>query len=196
MTVLVTGATGTVGWHVIRALTDRGVAARAFVRDPAKAERLLGPDVELALEITYVDPRDVGEAAAAALDPAAPADAIHTLTGPEAVTYAQIAGWLSDATGRRVDYVDVPDDAAQQGMVASGMPTMLAAEIVAFFGTMRAGSMSRVHNDLPLLTGRAPRTVQAYVREHAALFGGGAAEGDTPDGGRAAALAGSRGAAA
>ncbi len=90
-------------------------------------------------------------------------------------------------TGRRVEYVDVPDDAAQQGLVASGMPTMLAAEIVAFFGTMRAGAMARVHDDLELLTGRPRRTVAAFVREHAASFGGGA-------GGPAAALAGSAGA--
>ena len=41
MTVLVTGATGTVGAHVVRALGERGVATRAFVRDPEKAARKL-----------------------------------------------------------------------------------------------------------------------------------------------------------
>src|SRR5918911_1032860 len=49
MNVLVTGATGTVGSHVVRALRDRGVAVRAFVRDREKAERMLGDDVELAV---------------------------------------------------------------------------------------------------------------------------------------------------
>jgi uncharacterized protein YbjT (DUF2867 family) len=37
MTVLVTGATGNVGSHVVRALRGRGVPVRAFVRDPAQA---------------------------------------------------------------------------------------------------------------------------------------------------------------
>jgi uncharacterized protein YbjT (DUF2867 family) len=49
MTILVTGATGNVGAHVVRGLAARGVPVRAFVRDAGKAARALGPDVELAV---------------------------------------------------------------------------------------------------------------------------------------------------
>jgi uncharacterized protein YbjT (DUF2867 family) len=49
MTILVTGATGNVGGHVVRALARRGVPARVFVRDAGRAARVLGPDVELAV---------------------------------------------------------------------------------------------------------------------------------------------------
>src|SRR3954453_16425634 len=37
MTILVTGATGTVGRHVVEQLVKRGANVRALVRDPAKA---------------------------------------------------------------------------------------------------------------------------------------------------------------
>ncbi|HEX6834858.1 MAG TPA: NAD(P)H-binding protein, partial [Rudaea sp.] len=37
MTILVTGATGTVGRQVVDQLVQRGVKVRALVRDPAKA---------------------------------------------------------------------------------------------------------------------------------------------------------------
>ncbi|KYF88387.1 NmrA family transcriptional regulator [Sorangium cellulosum] len=37
MTILVTGATGTVGRHVVEQLAKRGAGVRALVRDPAKA---------------------------------------------------------------------------------------------------------------------------------------------------------------
>jgi uncharacterized protein YbjT (DUF2867 family) len=47
-TILVTGATGNVGSSLVAELADRGVAARAFVRDPDRAAAVLGPDVELA----------------------------------------------------------------------------------------------------------------------------------------------------
>lgn len=47
-TVLVTGATGTIGSEVVRALRRSGVAVRAFARDPEAAASKLGPDVEIA----------------------------------------------------------------------------------------------------------------------------------------------------
>lgn len=37
MTILVTGATGTIGGHVVEQLVKRGADVRAFVRDPSKA---------------------------------------------------------------------------------------------------------------------------------------------------------------
>ncbi len=40
--ILVTGATGFVGWHVARALLDRGCAVRALARDPSKLQELDG----------------------------------------------------------------------------------------------------------------------------------------------------------
>ena len=48
-TVLVTGATGTVGSAVVSELGERGATVRAFVRDPGKAAAILGEDVELAV---------------------------------------------------------------------------------------------------------------------------------------------------
>lgn len=46
-TILVTGATGNVGRHLVPDLVSRGAAVRAFVRDPGKARELFGPGVEL-----------------------------------------------------------------------------------------------------------------------------------------------------
>ncbi len=45
MTILVTGATGTVGRQVIRQLARRGADIRALVRDPAKADLPAGVPV-------------------------------------------------------------------------------------------------------------------------------------------------------
>ena len=45
MTILVTGATGRVGRHVVDQLLQRGVAVRVLVRDPSKAKFANGVDV-------------------------------------------------------------------------------------------------------------------------------------------------------
>src|SRR5436190_8488980 len=47
-TVLVTGATGTVGRDVAKLLSKEGVAVRAGVRDQAKARKQFGADIALA----------------------------------------------------------------------------------------------------------------------------------------------------
>jgi uncharacterized protein YbjT (DUF2867 family) len=47
--ILVTGATGHAGSHVVRALRERGAHVRAFVRDADRARERLGDGVELAV---------------------------------------------------------------------------------------------------------------------------------------------------
>jgi len=43
MKVMITGATGFVGWHATRRIVEAGHGVRALVRDAAKAELCLGP---------------------------------------------------------------------------------------------------------------------------------------------------------
>src|SRR4051812_15229230 len=45
--ILVTGATGTNGIELLNRLSAAGEPARALVRDPVKAEKLLPPEVQL-----------------------------------------------------------------------------------------------------------------------------------------------------
>ncbi len=46
--ILVTGATGTIGSHLVQHLAARHVPVRAFVRDPVKAQSLHAPTVQIA----------------------------------------------------------------------------------------------------------------------------------------------------
>lgn len=59
MTALVTGGSGFVGGHVVRALVARGESVRCLVRDPARPGALEGVDVERV-------PGDLGDAVAVA----------------------------------------------------------------------------------------------------------------------------------
>jgi hypothetical protein len=99
-------------------------------------------------------PGGAREAAAAALLDEGHEGLTYTLTGPEAITYEQIARDLSAATGRTIEYVDIPYDAAREAMLQAGLPRLMADSIVDLFVTMQAGSMERTTDAVRALTGR------------------------------------------
>jgi uncharacterized protein YbjT (DUF2867 family) len=130
--------------------------------------RLYAPAGEA--RIAMIDPRDVGAAAAAVLSSPGHEGQTYLLTGPRAITYAEVAAELSAATASRVEFVDVPGDAAVQAMIGAGMPGFVAEQIVAMFGRLRQGAAAQVSPAVGTLTGSAPRGFACYARDHARLF--------------------------
>lgn len=283
-TILVTGATGNVGRHLVRELVSRGAAVRAFVRDPGKARPLLGPGIELSLgdyrdqasiaaalagvdRVFLVTPNHpcmvrwegaVIEAAAAAnvrrivkmstvgadvgadarfaawqgrceellrasgvpavilrsgyhmTNVLAFADAIRTtgkifapvgdaeiamidrrdlagiaartliedehdgrtyyLTGPEAITYRDVAAQLTDVLGKRVKYVDVPDEAALDATLQAGLPDWLAHGIAEVHRQVKRGVAAKTSDVARVLLMREPHTFRDFARDVLAAF--------------------------
>jgi uncharacterized protein YbjT (DUF2867 family) len=120
--------------------------------------------------IAMIDPRDVGAAAAAVLSDGSHEGRTYLLTGPEAITYAQVAAELSAATGREVEFVDVPDAAARDAMIESGLPAFVAEQVVKVFGMLRRGVAEDVTDAVESLTGRAPGTFGEFARAHSHVF--------------------------
>lgn len=121
--------------------------------------------------IAMIDPRDVGAAAAAVLAETALEGRTYTLTGPEAITYAQATAALSAATGRSLEFAHVPDADALAGMLGAGFPEAVAHEVVKIFALARAGGAEQVTRDVESLTGRPARGFTAFARDHAARLG-------------------------
>jgi uncharacterized protein YbjT (DUF2867 family) len=120
--------------------------------------------------IAMVHPRDVGEAAAAALLDAGHAGRTYALSGPEAVTYAEAAARLGEVLGRPVEYVDVPPDGMRGALTAAGLPGWLVEGIVEIQAQVRAGIGATPTDGIAVLTGHPPRDLDAYLRESAAAF--------------------------
>ena len=287
MTVLVTGATGTIGSEVVRGLRGRGVPVRALVRDAERARNRFGAEVELAqgdfatpedldravrgvdqvflsspnhpdqarweitavnaavaagvdrivklsacgaevgsalafwdahgrieahldaapvtsvvlrptffmsgilaaadsvrgagamflpaagAKVAMVDPSDVADVAVAVLADGSRHDGrCYELTGPEAVTFDDVAGALSDVIGRTIGFVAVPDEGARQQLVENGLPEWFAANLVTLFGKLRDGAAAHVTDDVHAVAGRPPGSVIDYLRRHTAVFAG------------------------
>lgn len=117
----------------------------------------------------FVDARDIGDVAARAFVDAALDGQALTLTGPEALSYADAAAVLSAASGRKISYVSIDDDAFRAGLAAAGLPADYAEILVGMFAMVRAGAAATVDDAVPRVLGRA-RTLHDYARDHAAVW--------------------------
>lgn len=120
--------------------------------------------------VAMIDPRDVAAVAAVALADGGHDGETCTPTGPEAISFERVAAELSAVAGRPVQFVGVPDEAARQGLVGSGLPEFVAAQIVAIFGVLRQGAQARTTTVVGDLTGRQPRPFAQFARDRANVF--------------------------
>jgi uncharacterized protein YbjT (DUF2867 family) len=121
-------------------------------------------------KIAMVHPRDVAAVAAVTLTEDGHDGARHVLNGPRAITYQEIAAHLSEATGRPIEFVDVPDDDARRAMLDGGTPPAVADFLVRLFRALRQGLDEKTSDTVRALTGAEPRGFAEFAREHAAAF--------------------------
>ncbi|ROR00316.1 uncharacterized protein YbjT (DUF2867 family) [Streptomyces sp. 2132.2] len=114
----------------------------------------------------YIDCRDVGDFAAAALTSPGIAGGTYALTGHEAVSYTELASRLSTLTGNRIRYVNLTPDELRDNLIHKAhMPTWLADHVT------EIQQLAVARPEIPTTTvadilGRPPRTLDAFLDEH------------------------------
>jgi uncharacterized protein YbjT (DUF2867 family) len=130
--------------------------------------RLYAPAGEA--RIAMIDPRDVGAAAAAVLATAGHEGRTYVLTGPQAITYAEVAAALTAATASEVEFIDLSAEDARLGMIEAGLPEFVAEQVGAIFAQARQGMAEQVTATVESLTGRPPHDVASFARSQAQAF--------------------------
>lgn len=116
--------------------------------------------------VSWIDARDVAVAGVEALLDEGFDGRVLTLTGPEAITYKDVAAIISDVTGRRVEYVDIPEEAARASLAAAGIPEPLLTGITEQWAVQKAGYSSIVTTDFADAAGVPPRSFGAFARDY------------------------------
>ena len=119
--------------------------------------------------LSMVDTRDVAAVAVALLTESGHQEGIYDVTGPEAMSYQDVAGKLSSRLGRQINFVDVPDDAVRQTLLGFGIDEWMAGGLVDLFQEYkRAGTdgyAAAVTDTVQRVTGRAPRSLDMMLEE-------------------------------
>jgi uncharacterized protein YbjT (DUF2867 family) len=121
--------------------------------------------------ISMVDTRDVAAVAAVALTEPGHASARYDVTGPEALSYTDVAAKLTQAMGRQITYIATPDDAVRQALLGAGLGEWFASALIGLYQDYRrsgtGGYAAQVTDTVQRLTGRPARSLDGLLGETA-----------------------------
>jgi uncharacterized protein YbjT (DUF2867 family) len=120
--------------------------------------------------VSAVDVRDIALVAAAALTQPGHIGKTYTITGPAAVTHAEIAHAIAEAIGRQVTFVDVPPEVFSDALIRFGVPPWQVDGLVEDYAHYARGEASEVHPTVREITGTEPRDVMTFARDYAGAF--------------------------
>jgi uncharacterized protein YbjT (DUF2867 family) len=123
-------------------------------------------------KIASIDVGDIAEVAAIVLTGSGHEGKIYPLTGPEALTMAEVAARLSVVTGKAIRYVNVAPEDARQAQLAAGMPPYLVDALAELFAERRRGKEAQVWTVAQEILGRRPVSFDEFAARNAAIFRG------------------------
>lgn len=97
-------------------------------------------------------------------------DQTYVVTGPEALSYADVAERFSAVFARQVDYQDMPEQAAKDQMLASGLTAWQAAGTIELFDWIRGGGFDTVSSSVRELTGTDARPMGDWLGDMRGAF--------------------------
>lgn len=118
----------------------------------------------------FVDVRDVGEVAARAFAEHGHVGAAYTLTGPEALSFAEVAALLTTALGRDIRYARPGVARYLWRMHRRGLPLGQALVQAVLHVGLRYGQAEAVDPTLASLLAHPPRTLAQYIADHLELW--------------------------
>jgi uncharacterized protein YbjT (DUF2867 family) len=122
--------------------------------------------------IASIDVRDIAEVAAAVLTGEGHEGKTYPLTGPEALSMAEVAGKLSAVTGRPIKYLGVSPEEATRANLERGVPPFLAEGLAELFAERRIGKEAQVWPTVQAILGRRPTSFDEFAARNAAIFRG------------------------
>lgn len=122
--------------------------------------------------VSTTDLRDVGEVIVDVLtnNSGDHANQSYDLTGPELLTFAEIADKFSTVLGRRIEYVDQPMDAFEQVLRSINLPEWRVDAVCKELEAIAAGVVDHTTDTIETLLGRPATSLTRFIEDHRKLF--------------------------
>ncbi|KZC99663.1 MULTISPECIES: NAD(P)H-binding protein [unclassified Thalassospira] len=115
----------------------------------------------------FVDANDIAECAVACLLDNSHIGKTYELSGPSAVTFADVTEMISSVANHPVNFVAITVDDLDAGLEADGMPDEVRDLIRYLFSEVLDGRNSQPTSDVYEILGRQPNSLRNFVEEAA-----------------------------
>jgi uncharacterized protein YbjT (DUF2867 family) len=115
--------------------------------------------------VAMIDARDIARAAVTALTSDAHDGKAYTLTGPEALSFDEVASILAAQTGTQVRHIVVSPIEVRQAVQRSGAETWFADDMANLHGLLASGYEDIVTDDVHTVTGQPPRPLAQFAHD-------------------------------
>jgi uncharacterized protein YbjT (DUF2867 family) len=163
--------------HDIERSLERSGLSYTIIRPVFLTQNLLGMvhsgAIRTAAEdgrVAMVDARDVAAVAVAALRGRGHERSTYTLTGPQSLTFDEVADMVTQQSGHPVRHLRVPADAVRQAVQRGGMEDWFAEDMARLHQMLAAGYEDLVTDDVRAATGTSPGTLAEFARDFADHF--------------------------
>jgi NAD(P)H dehydrogenase (quinone) len=120
--------------------------------------------------VAYGARDDLAAAIAAGLASDEPGNRIHTLTGPELFTTAEVASLASQILGKPITVVQLTDEQLADGLRQHGLPDPVVDVVVSIDANTRGGFLDFVTDDVEKLSGRKSQTLKSFLEANKAAL--------------------------
>lgn len=122
-------------------------------------------------KVSLVDVRDIAAVAVKSLiNEDKHKNKTYLITGPEALSYHQVAEILSNTTGRKINYVNISDGEARAAMKEIGMSDWLINTVSELSEYFRKGKASEISPAVEDVTGNKPISFSQFAKDYAEAF--------------------------
>jgi uncharacterized protein YbjT (DUF2867 family) len=120
--------------------------------------------------VSFVDTRDIAEVAVAALIDSSHARCTYTLTGPQALTFAEAVGRIGETAGYQVRHTDPPLADYLSGHAANGVAKSEVEYYRRVYAYVQNGWAARLSTAIEQVTGHPPRDFSAFIEENRSVW--------------------------
>jgi uncharacterized protein YbjT (DUF2867 family) len=121
-------------------------------------------------KISFIHPRDIADVSVEALGTEKVVGQALPLTGPESLSYAEMAAKIGKQIGRVVGFEPIGEDDVRRSMAASGDSEGDIEAHLSIYRGIREGKLAGITDTIERVLGRKPLTFDRWIAENISAF--------------------------